>query len=330
MAKLIYAGIDEAGYGPMFGPFVVARSVFVIEQAEPISEKLPSIWELLENAICQSISDRRRRIAVNDSKKLYTPAAGLAHLERGVLAFAALLDHHPDHLDAWLRCIGHDPASLIPDLLWYSHAEDTTGPALPTACDAGLISIARSTLARSCEDASITLGDLKACVLYEDRYNRMCAATRSKGRTAWTIVSQHLDQIFRQFGEHHPRVVVDRQGGRERYLDPLKMSFPDAHIEITEETVYRAAYRLHQGPHTMDVSFEINSEENHLPVALASMTAKYTRELLMQRFNAYFHQHAPDLKPTKGYAQDGKRFLKDIAPLLDQLGIPVDQIVRER
>jgi len=29
---LVYAGIDEAGYGPMFGPFVVARSVFKIDE----------------------------------------------------------------------------------------------------------------------------------------------------------------------------------------------------------------------------------------------------------------------------------------------------------
>ena len=32
---LIYAGIDEAGYGPMFGPLCVASSVIVLDKYNP-------------------------------------------------------------------------------------------------------------------------------------------------------------------------------------------------------------------------------------------------------------------------------------------------------
>ena len=36
---LVYAGIDEAGYGPMFGPLVIARSVFTLADADPAADE---------------------------------------------------------------------------------------------------------------------------------------------------------------------------------------------------------------------------------------------------------------------------------------------------
>ena len=39
---LIYAGIDEAGLGPIFGPLVVARCVFILEEGNPLLP-LPSL-----------------------------------------------------------------------------------------------------------------------------------------------------------------------------------------------------------------------------------------------------------------------------------------------
>jgi ribonuclease HII len=71
----------------------------------------------------------------------------------------------------------------------------------------------------------------------------------------------------------------------------------------------------------MRISFMVDAEESHMPVALASMVSKYTRELLMDRLNAYFIRRIPGLKPTAGYAQDGKRFLEDLNPHLADLGI---------
>jgi hypothetical protein len=65
-------------------------------------------------------------------------------------------------------------------------------------------------------------------------------------------------------------------------------------------------------------------------VALASMTAKYVRELLMDRFNRFWQHHAPDLKPTAGYVQDGRRFLAEIDPLIQSLGIDRRQLIRQR
>jgi hypothetical protein len=80
----------------------------------------------------------------------------------------------------------------------------------------------------------------------------------------------------------------------------------------------------------MTITFAQSAEDAHFPVALASMLAKYVRELMMIRFNRYFQSLAPDLKPTAGYVQDGRRFLAEIKPLLKQAGIQQRDLVRMR
>jgi ribonuclease HII len=67
----------------------------------------------------------------------------------------------------------------------------------------------------------------------------------------------------------------------------------------------------------MGVAFLTEGENAHLPVALASMTAKLTRELLMRRFNAYWSERhralgGVELRPTAGYALDARRWLRDV------------------
>jgi hypothetical protein len=41
------------------------------------------------------------------------------------------------------------------------------------------------------------------------------------------------------------------------------------------------------------------------------MAAKFVRELAMIRFNAYWGDRIPELKPTAGYVQDARRWLSD-------------------
>lgn len=326
-AMQVYAGIDEAGYGPMFGPLVIARSVFVLPDADPADEP-PNLWQTLGKAVSDSISDKKHRIAVNDSKKLYTPASGLKHLERGVLAFLHTAGADPTTLDEYLAALAYDGDSRQPDQLWY--LDDGGGPALPTTYDSGQLAISRSQLNIAMTAAGVKLHELKAAVVYEDRFNRMVAATRSKARCAWTFVSGHLQTVWQRFGTHRPTVIVDRQGGRTRYGDPLRLLFDGADVRVIDESPLASVYEVHLGERAMTVRFEVDSEQRHMPVALASMVAKYTRELLMTRFNKFWQQHVPDVKPTKGYAADGKRFLADIEPAMGELGIASAQLVRQR
>ena len=321
----IYAGIDEAGYGPMFGPLVIARTVFALDHCEFEGEP-PSLWSLLKAAVCKGGSDRRRRIAVNDSKKLYTPSAGLSHLERGVLAFAHLAGHEPATLDALLHVMGMDANSRTPDLLWYHDGDG--GPCLPTEWTADQLAIARGQLRRCAQRAALSMVDTAAAVVFEDRFNQIVATTRSKASCAWGFVAQHLWRIWEQFGQHGPWVVVDRQGGRRMYHPQLQVLFSGAELRLLDESDDISRYHLRQGDRSMTISFEVASEERHLPVALASMTAKYLREMLMVRFNRFWQEHVPRIEPTAGYYGDGRRFLSEIDMHIDRLGIDRTTLVR--
>ena len=93
---LIYAGIDEAGYGPMFGPLTVACAVLTLPEHDPAAGA-PKLWSILRSAVAKQVALSKGRIVVCDSKRLKRSNADagnpsrhpLAHLERGVLAFLA-------------------------------------------------------------------------------------------------------------------------------------------------------------------------------------------------------------------------------------------------
>jgi hypothetical protein len=70
--------------------------------------------------------------------------------------------------------------------------------------------------------------------------------------------------------------------------------------------------------------------ERFMPTALASMTAKYLRELSMQAFNEFWRAFVPELKPTAGYYRDAWRFKKEIAAKQQELRIDDRVIWRNR
>jgi hypothetical protein len=104
--------------------------------------------------------------------------------------------------------------------------------------------------------------------------------------------------------------------------------YPEAQIQILEENDLVSRYRLGLNNSALTVSFIVEAETNHLPVALASMTAKYVRELHMMRMNRYFCSLMPELKPTAGYFEDARRYLGEISHLIEELRIDREKLVR--
>jgi ribonuclease HII len=325
----VYAGIDEAGYGPMFGPLLVARAVVTIPNvARDDLQGVPQLWQRLRRAACRSLQGAHGRIVINDSKKVHTPASGIKHLERGVLAFATMAGHRLGDLRDWLDWLGESCHHDLRHLPWYRAGDDRPWESLPGACTAGEIAVARNLLESTCKRIGVELASLGAAVVLEDRFNRMVAATRSKASTSFTFVAGHLQHIWDTYGEHDPMVAVDRQSGRSRYRELLALTFPEAEIRIVDEGHDRSVYQLHGSGRAMTVTFEVDADANHLPTALASMTAKYTRELMMARFQAWFANAAPDIKPTAGYAADAQRFWRELEPRIAELAIDPSLLVR--
>jgi hypothetical protein len=323
---MIYAGIDEAGYGPMFGPLVITRSVFSLDRRECNYADPPSLWGMLRTAVSKKAADKKKRIAVNDSKKIYYPAAGLRHLERGVLSFAGCAGMHAENMDRLFREIGLDEESFPGRQNWYKRKDGS--PKIPLANEHKKIMRDEARLERCMQRNHIKLESLQAAVIYADRFNRMARSLRSKSGCAWVFVSQHLEYVWNTYGKKMPLVVVDRQGGRRDYLRLLNILFPFAHVDEVEKNAKTAVYNIENRSNHMRVIFQIDSEKNHLPAALASMTSKYLRELCMIRFQEFWRTHAPDVRPTFGYFQDGKRFLEEISHHIDRMKIDKDTMIR--
>jgi hypothetical protein len=70
--------------------------------------------------------------------------------------------------------------------------------------------------------------------------------------------------------------------------------------------------------------------ERFLPSALASMAAKYVRELAMCAWNDYWQRQIPGLRPTAGYPVDARRFADEIRVTQQNLGIADNLIWRTR
>jgi ribonuclease HII len=346
---LLYAGIDEAGYGPLLGPLCVGCAAFVLPDAgdAPAASAAdappPCLWKALSAAVCRATNDKRRRIAVEDSKKLKgaKDAAGhpLRHLERGVAAFASAVPGAPAEWPddrALLAALGASPGLAPAPAPAAPHPWHADAHPLPVGNDAASLRIAGAMLRATLAKSSIELATLSVRAIDPHEFNALAARVSNKATINFMAAAEHVERVRRLAASRGVPawVSLDRQGGRTAYREPLQSSFPDAQIRVLEESDGQQRYRLDFAAtaalpaHRVTVSFELGGEERHLPIALASMAAKFARELHMRRLNAYFARHVADLKPTAGYVLDGRRFLEDVASAMERMGIDRESIVR--
>ncbi|MHC4968719.1 MAG: hypothetical protein ACYTF4_08895 [Planctomycetota bacterium] len=318
---LVYAGIDEAGYGPMLGPLCVGCTAFVLQEYEP-AEGPPNLWKLLAGAVCRRPSDKKRRVAVDDSKKLKGAADGashpLRHLERGVLSFAPA-DALPRTDTQLLEMVNAD----VPSRPWF--ASTTSVPVGFTAEELG---IARARVQRALGRAAIGCEALSCEAIDAADLNRQLAETGSKATVNFRAAMRLLEAVWRRWPQAHPRVVIDRHGARTSYGGLLQRCLPGAVVEVVAETPTLSRYLLRREASALTVSFAVGGDGRFLPVALASMAAKYVRELLMLRLNRFFQDRLPQLKPTAGYHGDARRYVTEIKPVMEQLGVSRSELVR--
>ena len=320
---LIYAGIDEAGYGPMFGPLCVAGTVFVLDSHDPAAGQ-PDLWRLLQAAVCRKPSDRKRRVAINDSKKLKGandgPSHPLRHLERAVLAF----DPHgvvaPDDDEAFFAPLDAE----VPGHPWFAGKTS-----LPLAHTPDQLRISRARLQRAMRRAGIRCEAMSCRVIGAEELNRSVAARGTKADVNFDAALGLVDAVWSRWPDDHPRIIIDRHAGRPRYGEGLERALAGATVEVVAETVSMSRYILNRAGSKVTVSFATEADGRFLPVALASMLAKYVRELLMLRLNRFFRARMPRLKPTAGYFTDGRRYLAEIKPLMKQLHVAQSQLVRQ-
>jgi hypothetical protein len=335
MWKMIIAGIDEAGYGPLLGPMVVSAAALELEGV-PMTEEpeaVPCLWRLLKAAVAKKVPVRKGRLLIADSKVVHNRADGNKHLERGVLAFLRTekMESAADELTASallerLGCTNHELTSHP----WYA----PHNLALPWLADTGDVAIATNMLSAAMRNAKVRTRALRTAVVSERLYNRLVANTNNKASALISITFTHLYHLHQAFGHLGLVVGIDKQGGRDHYTALLLRSFPDAQLKVLHESPEASNYLLHEssaaGPRRTLIQFREKGETAFLPTALASMLCKYLRELCMHSFNAWWCNQITGLQPTAGYYQDGTRWLLDVEPHLPRLGIRRDMLVRVR
>jgi ribonuclease HII len=329
---LIYAGIDEAGYGPVLGPLCVACTTFVIDDHDADSAGPCDLWKRLNKAVCRKRIDKtRRRIAVEDSKLLKGANDGPQHplkfLERAVLSFLSTIPQRRDGEHTHHTCADLFAALgvAVGQCDWY---RSTT--ALPVGQTLDEVRIASSRLRKTLTDQGVSFEMLRCEAIDPLEFNDQVDRMGNKANVNLCAALRHIDAVWQRWPEphHHPRVIADRQGGRTRYLETLMQAYPDAHAQVLCEDDRMSRYRLERNGSRITISFIVEAERQHLPVALASMTAKYVRELFMLRLNRHFVGLMPELKPTAGYNEDGRRYLADIAPVMSTHKIDRRLLVR--
>ncbi len=322
----IIAGIDEAGYGPILGPMVVARSVFQV----PDSNVRGDLWKTLAAAVCKTRTGQKGRLLIADSKKVYNKTLGISQLERSVLCCAySLADTHPDGFAdaaAVIKSLCPKCRARLDAYPWYTELVDTK-----LDCDHGDITLASAVLLKACKAESVRVHDLGAKCFDVGHYNRMVESVRNKSAVLFTGVCEMIDTIVRSSPRNEQlHIVIDRQGGRTKYIPSLEKMFPAGRFKAVVENEKISSYELTMNDRMTKVHFCVKADDRHMPVALASMTAKYVRELLIGAINGYFIKYIPEIKPTAGYWTDGQRFIKDIGPHIKRLNVKREMLIRSR
>jgi hypothetical protein len=203
---------------------------------------------------------------------------------------------------------------------------------LPVDAEATELEKLAERFARGCEAASVRPLVIRAKLIFPAQFNELVEKHGTKGAALSHITVGLLREVI---GVTTPSpqsptfAVCDKHGGRNFYAALLQHHFSEHWIEPVLES--RAESRYEWGPPEArtHVAFRMNGER-FLPTALASMTAKYLRELSMRAFNEFWSAHVPNLRPTAGYPKDAQRFRKDIAAAQRKLQIDDHLIWRNR
>jgi hypothetical protein len=403
----ILIGVDEAGYGPNYGPLAIAATAWRVEERPEARGQKPEkdkkraggfippvlasspptidLYKLLKKSVVRSPQECAKRIAIADSKQLYKPGLGIRHLERGVLA--ALMNASPTPQDTCVEHVKQLLAATLADPHARRHGLAChVGDDLPLPLDALAeeICTAAQLLRKVTGDNGVALLAIRAKLIYPADFNDLVDHHGTKGAAlshlTLELVRETVDAALMTGGMNPParnqsnpparqstsastrkqpksqaslfpaeprtlpratstlprtlnpepcHLTLDKHGGRNRYAAILQHHFPDSWIETLDEGRAASRYRWTHRDAPIEATFRVGGEEQ-LPTALASMTAKYHRELAMRAFNDFWTARLPGLKPTAGYPNDAKRFRAQIEQLQRELKIDDRLIWRNR
>jgi len=323
---VVVAGIDEAGYGPLLGPLVMAASAYRLA---------PGAQEEHLHSLLDDRPQQAQGLPTADSKQLYRGGtkSGRGSLERIELSTYGHLFLAHGALPTTIAGLLPHTLDLSPDELaelpWYGARLGQV--TLPRRGSAAEITARAEQHRQWLSQRGARFAELIIAPVLVPRFNRISAAAGSKAVTLFATTCRLIETLIERFPQDELIIHIDRQGGRIHYADVMQANFPMAPVEVLGEARARSSYRLHWPKRPpVAIDFSIKADSSFAPVATASIAAKTLRELFMERFCAWFAERLDGLAPSAGYGTDGRRFLNEVTELLRAEKIPLSQVERCR
>jgi hypothetical protein len=351
---VLYVGVDEAGYGPNLGPLIVAATAI----RGPASFLDCDWWKTLAPSIGR---DTASPFVIDDSKRVLARPRGFERMARTVEGLLLHLDHDlyplcelirtlaPIDYEAlcgehWHGSLATQDAPLAEDLelttpgVVANHSHD--GQTLSGATDERPSKLVEAYPLQADDSASLCKAfarcglevlSVRARVLFPQAFNDRLNSLDTKADVEMELVESIVAGILADHADLQRAFVwVDRLGGRRYYRPLVERVAGDAFPITVEESALRSEYRFESSGREVSISFRVEGDSIHLPIALASMVAKYVRERSMEGFNEFWARRIEGLAPTAGYPGDARRFFDCVRPELESLGIPTRSVWRER
>lgn len=306
-------GTDEAGYGPNLGPLAIGATAWRVA-AEP---------EAAEATLAAALTAADAVVGGRlwgDSKQIYRAGTGFDLLERGVLVALALAGAgSPANWPEFAAALGIDACATLPER---AALDAVTVPRLgPAPSGRDLAGGVREALA----SRGVSVVAVRCRLVTPGEFNGLLDRGLNKSDILSAVTLDLAAGLEAAVAPAEPVAVwCDRHGGRRRYAPQVSQAFATPLVQPVEETPLRSAYRI---GHDRTIEFTVGGEAR-LPVAVASMTAKYVRELAMLAFNAFWAERQPGLVATAGYPVDATRWRREAAAAVQRAVVPWDAIWR--
>jgi hypothetical protein len=300
------------------------------------------LYRLLRGIVAKSPSERR--IAIADSKKLHQPRKGLRRLEHGLHTVLAAMGQAASCWSALVESCMADPDEHHAHLCWHTGFDCRLPVDVPPEDVARLAARFR----KHCDLAGVRPIAIRARFVFPAQFNELSEQLGGKGAALSHVTIGLLREVMDALhAENAPSAaadspslasdprpptstfaVCDKHSSRNFYAGLLQNFFPDDWILPVCEGDAESRYEWGPAESRVCVTFRAKGE-SFLPTALASMTAKYLRELSMRAFNEFWCAQVPGLLPTAGYPRDSHRFRDAISAKQRELMID-DHIIWRR
>ena len=307
MAFLI--GTDEAGYGPSLGPLVITATAWECPNRDL------DLYEVLAEVVADSPKSAKsstgsRRLLIADSKVACRSGA-IGNLETTVLLLLeSVYGRRPKTLSDLVSIVMPTVAEGFLEQHFWLKGLNIELPLESNDVQGEMYSELSSRFRAVCQRNAIRLSDIRSTIVLPPEFNDGVMELGNKA-TLLSDKTLRLAAGLMNGRSDDTLIECDKHGGRSYYSDLIARALTDCPVEIVLESAQQSVYQWSPPNRECEVRFTAKGE-GQLPVALASMVSKYVREVFMEAWNDFWSIQVPNIKPTKGYPQDAKRFLGEI------------------